>query len=246
MSSNPDTFYDESLVYQENTIKVGDKITLHSYNSENRDVLVGGIIRKSIDDSLYCTGKPNQMFVSSQLVSNEINYVSLSFKDDIKTEPLESSFSSLCSKNNLSFTNNTSIKKQMMDMIEQDVIFYLIVIFIIFMVLVFTHIIFLTKRKKELAYEYMVFDQLGIDEKVIHKRIWMEAILKLFFILCFSLLIYVFIQYLQFQNDFSYMYPFSMRFSYEYWSWIYYFVFTGIFSFFYLILNVIVLKPSKL
>ncbi len=220
--SNPDTFYDKAYIFQDTTLNVGDTIVLQEKDEPAKKCKVGGIIRDyysfeetSIPNNIY------QIFVSSGFYndSNPVNTISLYFNVDENSEMLESHYSTLASKNNMIFLNQSQEKRRQREIVQNDILLYGVICVGILLVLIFTQVLFASQKCKETKYQFDVFNQLGISSLSIKRIQQWDLIIKVPMILFVSFGVFVLIQYMEYLPTQRLMNPFTNRFTSEYWSW---------------------------
>lgn len=237
IGTDDNTFYDENLVYQENTIKVGTELRLRTYDGKDKTYKIGGIIRE-IENPNYSFVYPYQIYVSKAYFDNkiELNQINLYLQEDTKIEPIESYYSKLCRNNSLAFTNNSQQKRLKIESIKNDLVLYSVIFLILIFIIVFTQYVLFKQRVKEISAQRKVFEQLGIENIALKRSQMYSITISLIFIIVLSLLTFILLQYIDYQKMPSKMFPFSNRFSAEYWSWDYYGLITIIFVFYYWII----------
>ena len=237
IGTDDNTFYDENLVYQENTIKVGTELRLRTYDGKDKTYKVGGIIRE-IEDPNYSFVYPYQIYVSKAYFDNaiELNEINLYLQEDTKIEPIESYYSRLCKENSLVFTNNSQRKRLQIESIKNDLILYSVIFLILIFIIGFTQYVLFKQRVKELKTQRKIFDQLGIENIALKRSQMYSMVINIIFIIILSLLAFILLQYIDYQKAPSKMFPFSNRFTSDYWSWKYYGLITIIFVFYYWII----------
>ncbi len=221
-SSDPNTFYDTDLIYQDQTLHVGDTITLQAKNQIPKTCKVGGIIRQYFDSSEV--GIPNnlyQIFVSSSFYGEQqpVSNIDLYLPQDETSENLESHYSGLAAKDGYHFYNTAQEKRKEREIIQNDLVLFTVILIAIFCILTFTQVLFISHKRKELKYQYKVFYQLGISSSVFHQIQRIELLIKIPLILAVSFGLFTCLQYISYLPNKRLMDPFVSRFSEEYWSW---------------------------
>lgn len=221
-SSDPQTFYDPDLVYQDQTLKVGDTITLQAKDQKPKTCKVGGIISQYYDMSE--TGIPNnlyQIFVSSAFYDGHYptRNIDLYLPQDETSENLESHFSSLAVKDGFHFYNLAQEKRREKEIVQNDLVLFTVLLLGILCILTFSQVLFISQKRKELKYQYKVFYQLGIPTSIFNQMQIIEMCIKIPMILIMAFGSFACIQYVSYLPEQRLMYPFSSRFSQEYWSW---------------------------
>lgn len=221
-SSDPQTFYDPNLVYQDQTLKVGDTLTLQAKDQEPKVCKVGGIIRQYFDaNEIGVSNNLYQVFVSSGFYEGHqpISDIKLYLPQDETNENLESHFAGLAAKDGYFFYNSVQEKREKRETVQNDLILFLVLLMGILCILIFNQVLFISQKRKELRYQRKVFWRLGISTSVFQRIQKLEMGIKLFVILVLSFGLFVCIQYLSYMPEQRLMYPFATRFSEEYWSW---------------------------
>lgn len=221
-SSNPETFYDDNLIYQDQTLKVGDTIILQAKNQEPKICKVGGIIRQHFD--ITETGIPNnlyQIFVSSAFYDGyqPTSHINIYLPQNETSEILEAHFASLAAKDEYLFYNWAQEKRKQQEVFQNDLVLFLVLLFGILCVLTFSQILFLSQKKKELRFQRKIFFQLGIPTSIFHRIQKIEMCIKIPLILVLSFGLFVCIQYILYIPEQRLMQSFVSRFSEGYWSW---------------------------
>ena len=241
LSANPEFFYDADKIYQEDTIHVGDTITIHSYDKEDKKVKIGGIIReyKPSNSFQYDLHTPYRIYASDIVfgLDDPVSHIELYYDKEADTLPIETDISKIASENNMMFSNNVFIKQENYQIAHDELILNCMLSFIVLCVMVFTQYHFKKQQIKEKLEKQRVFFQLGIDSDVFMKMRVVEMILKLILIFVSALMLFGLIQYIGYLQDANPMLTYASRFSKQQWSWIGYGLINLVFGFLFVINN---------
>lgn len=230
VSTDPNTFYDLNKVVQEDTIKIGTKLTLRTADGFQKEAKVGGIIRhvfEEYDPSLN-NETPYTVFVSPTFFDSkgQVNQLYLYLDKNIQQEPTEAFYASICAKNDLSFFNNAQNKRIQQETIQNNMVLNSVILTIVIAIVLFTQYILFRQKNADVKDKIKIYHQLGIDKSILHKIKLYEILIESLIIISISFGLFVFIQNFDYLQAPSLMYPFSNRFSQEYWSWPLYFLVT--------------------
>lgn len=230
VSTDPNTFYDLNKVVQEDTIKIGTKLTLRTADGFQKEAKVGGIIRhvfEEYDPSLN-NETPYTVFVSPTFFDSkgQVNQLYLYLDKNIQQEPTEAFYASICAKNDLSFFNNAQNKRIQQETIQNNMVLNSVILTIVIAIVLFTQYILFRQKNADVKDKIKIYHQLGIDKSILHKIKLYEILIESLIIISISFGLFVFIQYFDYLQAPSLMYPFSNQFSQEYWSWPLYFLVT--------------------
>lgn len=230
--SDPDTFYDQQHVYQDDTLHVGDTITFYAKDQAEKKIKVGGIIRNYYSSELELIPNNNyQIFVSKGFYGGiqPINQIALYFDTNGNNEMLESYFSTVASRNGMEFVNQSQEKRRRREIVRDDLLLYGVIFIGILLVLVFTQVLFVSNKQRVTRYQHMVFLQLGISNTVFNKMRYADLFLKVPIILIFSFGLFVLVQYLEYLPEKRLMNSFRVRFNDDHWSWIIFIIINVVF-----------------
>ena len=239
LSANSEFFYDTDKIYQEDTIHVGDTITIHSYDKEDKEVKIGGIIReyKPSNSFQYNLHTPYRIYASDIVfgLDDPVSHIELYYDKEADTLPIETDISKIASENNMMFSNNVFIKQENYQIAHDELILNCMLSFTVLCVMVFTQYHFKKQQIKEKLEKQRVFFQLGIDSDVFMKMQVVEMILKLILIFVSALMLFGLIQYIGYLQDANPMLTYASRFSKQQWSWMGYGLINLVFGFLFVI-----------
>lgn len=173
-------------IIQETTIQVGDILYLTNDQQIGKDVEVGAIITSNIEnDTLYSTSM--YKIIGSDHILNEhqgFNRTDIYFNNIMELQSTEERISQLANQEEISFTNNSVVKRYAIANEESMQLFNVVMISIFIIVMIFTQAIFSRTRMKLKKQTSTIFYQLGIDSRIIFYTYFLE----LLFVGCCSIL----------------------------------------------------------
>lgn len=124
------------------------------------------------------------------------------------------------------FFNNAQNKRIQQETIQNNMVLNSVILTIVIAIVLFTQYILFRQKNADVKDKIKIYHQLGIDKSILHKIKLYEILIESLIIISISFGLFVFIQYFDYLQAPSLMYPFSNRFSQEYWSWPLYFLVT--------------------
>lgn len=191
-----------TAVYTETSIEVGDTLMIQSRTGDERTVKVQGIIREPLNDStqydykfsilLFAFTSPYTIIGSDALfdLKDSVSHIGIWMDPTMNKVPIEDSLSTICSQENLLFTNNSAEKRMQVEKYQKTTLVYTLISVILTMGLILFLYYFARQENQENRQRNQILDELGIQKRSIHSIMNHEIRLQLICIFFLSLILY--------------------------------------------------------
>lgn len=192
-----------TAIYEENSIEVGDEVTVQSRDGKKRQAKVQGIIREPLNDSfkydytdsllLQAFTLPYTVIASDNFFGLEdpVSHISIWLDSDMNKAPIEETISTICSNEGLQLINKSTEKRIEVEKYERRVLIYAIITALLTFVFVVFLYYFFKQDDVVRAQRNEILSQLGIQRRKIRAIENIELVIHLFCILSVSALLYV-------------------------------------------------------
>lgn len=192
-----------TAIYEENSIEVGDEVTVQSRDGKKRQAKVQGIIREPLNDSfkydytdsllLQAFTLPYTVIVSDNFFGLEdpVSHISIWLDSDMNKAPIEETISTICSNEGLQLINKSTEKRIEVEKYERMILIYAIITALLTFVFVVFLYYFFKQDDVVRAQRNEILSQLGIQRRKIRAIENIELVIHLFCILSVSALLYV-------------------------------------------------------